>query len=129
VELAVAGTDYVLMNWTSPDDVIRWRFRLLEPEPFELQIQYVSQAKSAGGQIEFQVQDQKATFPIRTAVKPGDPVADAAPLTISSGGEQVLTLRGIEKQGDEFCILQSVRIVPLSEVQRNRQTGSESPPR
>lgn len=117
VELAVAGTEYVLVNWTAPKDTIRWRFRLLDPAIFNVQISYLVAGASAGGRISVEVDGEQKTLTTRTGNPPDVPVTDTLFLKIGRSGEHVLTVRGLEKTGNEYCILRGIRIVPPQEEQ------------
>jgi hypothetical protein len=112
VELAVAGTEYVLINWTSPEDTIRWRFRLLDPAVFTVEVSYLVEEASAGGQISLEVDGERKTLTTRRGNPPDLPVTDTLFLKIGRSGEHILTVQGLEKAGKEFCILQGIRIVP-----------------
>jgi hypothetical protein len=113
----VAGTEYVLVNWTAPEDTIRWRFRLLDPAIFNVQISYLVAGASAGGRISVEVDGEQKTLTTRTGNPPDVPVTDTLFLKIGRSGEHVLTVRGLEKTGNEYCILRGIRIVPPQEEQ------------
>jgi hypothetical protein len=115
VELAVAGTEYVLINWTAPEDTIRWRFRLLDPAIFSVEVSYLVEEASEGGRISLEVDGERKTLTTRRGNPPDAPVTDTLFLKIGRSGEHILTLQGLEKAGKEYCILQGIRIVPPKE--------------
>jgi len=67
VELTLEGTDEVIAGWSTPEDAAAWRFRLIQPGFFQLQVQYAAGDAAFGRKLELLLDDQAKSLELQPA--------------------------------------------------------------
>jgi hypothetical protein len=113
----VQGTLEVLVGWESAAEIAEWRFKLVKPGFFELELEYVSHPSLAGKIV---------TIAWDCVTKPGpemkrialrapeaeETVRDSQIVLIKRGGEHTLTMQPAEALPKGALQLISVRLIP-----------------
>lgn len=113
LELATSASgETSIVGWTGADDTVEWTFRVVKPDVFRVEVTYAAEVAWAGGRYEIAIDD---------ATKAGDVVdtggsdtfrTDRIFLPVKRSGRHQLTVRVVERKGDQLWALQSIRLIP-----------------
>jgi hypothetical protein len=102
------GGETLLTTWSDPEAAARWRFKLVKPAIFQVQLVYAAQATGAAQWALAVGEDVKVRD-----ISPGETtdkfVTDEFFWKISQAGEQELTLRAVHFPSDGKLLLKSIR--------------------
>ncbi|MEX2175728.1 MAG: hypothetical protein WD872_15290 [Pirellulaceae bacterium] len=103
----------VLANWAAAEAAAEWRFKLLVPGFFELQIEYAATEAAADAQLVAHVAGQTKHCSLRPTGDAGSSVTDSFVVAVAASGEHTLVLRNAQAMPPDWLILKSVRLVPI----------------
>ncbi|HEU5396185.1 MAG TPA: hypothetical protein VFV81_03395, partial [Verrucomicrobiae bacterium] len=99
-------TDDYVMNWTSPDDSVRWPVRLEKEATYDVVIDYVAPPASAGGEFIVRLGSQA----LAGIVRAGEPaVVSLGHVTLPSG-EFEINVAATKINGRELMRLRSLQL-------------------
>lgn len=113
VELAVSGTEEVLIGWNDAEAKAEWRFKLVKPGVFDAEASYASSAAAAGKDLELLVGEMPRSIPLRDSGGLDRFVTDSIKLFITTSGESTLIVRPRRPADGDWLVLKSVRLVPV----------------
>jgi hypothetical protein len=112
VELKVAGTEEVLTNWSTAEDAAAWRFKVVKPGFFQVQIAYATILEASGAGLELVVGERTTTVDLRSSGGLDKFISDTETLLVSTTAEQTLVIRPIRQPAGHWLVLRSVRFIP-----------------
>jgi hypothetical protein len=112
VELAVSGTEEVLIDWHAEDAAAEWRFRLVKPGFFHAEVTYATREPRADAELELIVGEKSSRISLRFSGGPDQFIADQRPIVVPKSGENTLRIRPVNPQHSDWLLLKSVRLVP-----------------
>lgn len=112
--LKIAVSENVLTGWASPDDAAIWKFKLLRPGFFKLELTYATASESEEAGMELLLDDQVVeTFHL----KPTGGVDKFETLThtivVKSSGAHVLKLHPAAAISEDGLVIKSLRLAPV----------------
>jgi hypothetical protein len=124
VELRTRGLTEHLTGFHSSEATAQWRFRLIEPGFFELELHYATAIDVEGAVLAATVGGQAKLCPLRSSGGADQFLADRFTLALPTSGEHTLALRLVRDlppglEGGDRLVLKSVRLIPI---------GREAPP-
>lgn len=113
VERLLDGDREIVGNWKSPDDQIRWTFRVVRPSIMRVQVVYRLPSDKSGGNYELSLDPEtKKRMRTRDFESAGDIATDEFYFPVRTGGEHLLTLSGEPDNEGELMRLHSIRFTP-----------------
>lgn len=112
VELAVSGTEEVLIGWSGPEAAAEWRFRLVKAGVFNAEATYASSPAAAGTDLELLVGEMPRPIPLRDSGGLDQFITDSIKLFVTTSGESTLIVRPGQQADGDWLVLKSVRLVP-----------------
>ena len=113
VELAVSGTEEVLIGWNDAEAKAEWRFKLVKPGVFDAEATYASSAAAAGKDLELLVGEKPRPLPLRDSGGFDRFITDSIKLFVTTSGESTLIVRPAQAADGDWLVLKSVRLVPV----------------
>ena len=100
----------VLSGWRSANDVAEWRFKLVKPGPFEVELQYVNLTGGSGRNLQLACNDNGKVVPLQSQ---GSVVQrDFHNIEISTDGEHTFAISPADDWSSDTLRLISVRLIP-----------------
>jgi hypothetical protein len=112
VELRHVGAEEALCNWIAPDAQAAWRFRLIEPGTFRMELHYAAEIESPES-VEVTVGEQRATCELLPSGGLNQLRGDSFPIAVAAAGEHALVVRPTGQAEADWLALVSVRLVPV----------------
>ena len=113
VEVRTAGTEELLAGFGSAQAAARWKFRLVEPGFFRLEIQYTTAADARPVVLVAVVDDESKECELRSSGSADQLLTDEFTLAIPRSGQHSLALRTASASERDALVLNSVRLVPV----------------
>jgi hypothetical protein len=113
-ELRHIDTREILGQWTGSGAAARWRFRLIEPGFFQLELKYATAAEALGSGIVTTVDKQSKAIELRASGGLETFVADTITIAIPSSGEHTLELALKQQLDGDWLLVESVRLTPVA---------------
>jgi hypothetical protein len=113
VELRHIDTREILGQWTGSGAAARWRFRLIEPGFFQLELKYATVAEALGSQLVVTIGEQRKGIELRASGGLDMFVADTVTIAIPNSGEHTLELALKQKLDGDWLLVESVRLIPV----------------
>jgi hypothetical protein len=113
VELRHVGTTAVLGNWPTPDAAARWRFRLIQPGFFQVELKYATAAEAAGSAVEISVGQDSKKCELRASGDLDKFLTDTLTFALPVGGEHTFVLAPKAKLDGDWLLVESVRLIPV----------------
>jgi len=113
VELRHVGTTAVLGNWTAPDAAARWRFRLIQPGFFQVELKYATAAEAAGSAMEITAGKEHKTCELRASGGLDRFLTETLTVALPAGGEHTVELTPKAKLDGDWLLVESVRLMPV----------------
>jgi hypothetical protein len=113
VELRHIGTREILGKWTGAGAAARWRFRLIQPGFFQLELKYATAAEALGSQIAATVGEQTKSIELRASGGLETFAADTVTIAIPNSGEHTLELALRQRLDGDSLLVESVRLIPV----------------
>ena len=112
-------TSRVIRNWSSLDDVARWKFEIATPGRFEVAVGYTADPEATGSELEIRVAEQ--SLPVK--VGDGAPSADqemhrVGQVAIEQPGPYTLQVTSERLVGSRLLQLRRIRISPANSPNR-----------
>ncbi|HEX5102459.1 MAG TPA: hypothetical protein VFV87_01525, partial [Pirellulaceae bacterium] len=126
VELQIALTEEVLANWTGPDDAAEWRFKLVKPGFFDVELSYATSAAAGEGAVEVTIGEREANIPLQPTGGIDQFHSESRPLIVPASGEHTLALRPKLQLEGHSIIVRGVRLVPA--LTNTLPAGEATPP-
>jgi hypothetical protein len=126
VELEVAGTEEVLTNWSSAEDSAKWRFKVVNPGFFQVEIVYATIPEASGAGLELVIGERSTAIDLRSSGGLDQFITDTETLQVSSSAEQTLLIRPAGQPAGPWLVLRSVRFIPP--VRRQVLPDEAAPP-
>jgi len=112
VRLEDRGGKKVIANWTLSRDWLSWEFNLKQRGIFRAEVTYATPA-AAGGRYNLAVETAVKSVNVRSTGSETNFVTEnVGHLTIRNSGRHTLTMKVLDKPGEQLMILQSIRLVP-----------------
>jgi hypothetical protein len=112
VELQVAGTEEVLTNWSTAEDAAEWRFKVVKPGFFQVEIVYATIPEASGAGLELVTGERSKTIDLRASGGLDQFTTDTETVLVSSTAEQTLLIRFVRQPAGPWLVLRSVRFIP-----------------
>jgi len=113
VELRHVGTTAVLGNWTTADAAARWRFRLIQPGFFQVELKYATAAEAAGSAVEISVGTDSKSCELRASGGLDKFLTDTLTFALPASGEHTLEVAPQHQLGGDWLVVESVRLIPV----------------
>jgi hypothetical protein len=113
VELAVSGTEEVLIGWNGAETAAEWRFRIVKPGIFDAEATYASSDAAAGKDLELLVGEMPRSIALRDSGGVDRFTTDTVKLFVTTSGESTLIVRPAQPAEGDWLVLKSVRLVPV----------------
>ncbi|MCI0357611.1 MAG: hypothetical protein L0211_03885 [Planctomycetaceae bacterium] len=107
------GTSESIGNWATQDAAARWRFRLIQPGFFQVELKYATAGEAAGAEIDLLVGKERKACELRPSGGMEKFITDTVTVAIPSGGEHTFALTAKEPLGGDWLLVQSVRLIPV----------------
>ncbi len=102
-----------VMDWTKPEQELRWAVRVNEPTTFDVAVRYTTGTTNDGGSYVVQAGGQTVTGKVEPAEKDGDSkTSNAGRLSLPAGATQ-LVIRPEKISGSELMRIYDVTLTPV----------------
>jgi hypothetical protein len=112
-ELRYIGTSESIGNWTAKDAAAHWRFRLIQPGFFQVELKYAAAAEAAGTEVELMVGKERKTSQLRPSGGLEKFITDTVTVAIPNGGEHTFAIALTEPLAGDWLLVESVRLIPV----------------
>jgi hypothetical protein len=112
--LKIAISENVLRGWTSAEDSAIWKFKLLRPGFFNLELSYAASAEGADVVLELLVDDepvQKIHLPPTGGEDQFQTVSHT--VVVKASGTHTMTIRPVETVPADSLTIKSLRLSPV----------------
>ena len=114
VQLRTSGTGELLAGIGSSDSQVQWKFRLVEPGFFHVELTYATATDAEAAVLEAVLDDESKRCDLRSTGGEDQFLTDTFTFAIPKGGEHTLILRPERPPAGPWLVLKSVRLVPIS---------------
>ena len=109
-ELETQGSEQVVTNWTKVEEQLTWKFKLVHPGQFKVEVTYKTSEDAKGSQYELLLDDKQ--LKIRSVIvtnPPGGVSRDAFYVFVRSSGSHTLVMRPVKITGTQLMVFESIR--------------------
>lgn len=111
LELTVRDGKSLITGWTSSEQYLLWKFRVVRPAIFEVTIHYAAKPENAGATMVLAVDEEERMCDVRAAE--GDQFQiEKIFMAVRRTGEHTLTVRPGQMKGNAFMELVRIEFVP-----------------
>ncbi len=101
-----------LAGWSTPEDLVAWKFNVIRVGFFKVEINYFADEVAAGAKFQLQLGKQQKTFAIRDSGDPGRLVTDELFLFVQRKGQHEFRLQCVEFPENGSFVLDSIKFIP-----------------
>ena len=113
VQLRTSGTGELVAGFGSSDSQVQWKFRLVEPGFFQLELTYATAADAQAAALEAVLGDESKPCDLRSTGGEDQFLTDSFTCAIPKSGEHTLILRPGRPADGPWLVLKTVRLVPI----------------
>ena len=109
-KLETQGSEQVVTNWIKVEEKLTWKFKLVRPGQFKVEVTYKSSEDAEGSQYELLLDDKQ--LKIRNVIvtdTPGGVTKDAFYVVVRSSGSHTLVMRPVKITGTQLMDFESIR--------------------
>ena len=113
VELRRSGAEPVLANWIGEDAHTQWRFRLIQPGFFNVELVYATAAEALGTSLKSSVGQNSKSIELRATGGLDQFQADTFTIAVPASGQHTFSIQPEQPLGGDWLAIRSVRLIPV----------------
>ncbi|MGH9523085.1 MAG: alpha-L-fucosidase [Terriglobales bacterium] len=115
-----------VMNWTRPDQQLRWNVRLDQPATLDVAVRYTTGSPNDGGNYVVEAGGQKLNATVEPAAKESEAKTAQIGRMSLPAGQTELVIRPTQVKGEELMRIFEITLTPVAGAEQ--QPSAELPP-